>query len=134
MGNVIKKCIAGADLSGDQYLFVYVDGSDGERVKRTVDGTVVTTLGVLLNTPADDEIAEVQIAGRCLVRAGAAIEPYDIISVADTTGRAIVSTSGEAKVGQYIPGLIDATATGRDAADGDLIEILLFANKTTLAA
>lgn len=126
--------VAGADLSSDQYLFVYVDGADGERIKRQADGTLITTLGVLLNTPGDDEVATVAVSGPCLVRAGAAIEPYDYVVVEDTTGRATPATTGEAIVGQYIPNLVAATATGRDAADGDLICIMLFADKQNLSA
>lgn len=127
----IIKAVAGEALTSAQYLAVYVDGSDGERVKAAdgaADAYSSRVLGILQNAPADDAVAEVCIKGFCLARAGAAIEPYDYIQVENSTGRVIPLADGEC-IGQFLPALVDATATGRDAADGDLVRVLLFPRK-----
>ena len=134
----IIRAVAGADLSSDTGLFVGVNGaSDDERVVRITAGTSVLTLGVLINAPADDAVAEIAYEGIVTCKAGGAIEPYDYVSVEDTTGRAQAAVTSDAIVGQFLPLLDEAdpgSSGSRDAADGDTITIYLFADKQNLSA
>lgn len=124
----IIKAVAGESMASAQYHAVYVDGADAERVKiadGAADAYNTRFLGIVQNAPADDEVAEVCTQGFCFAKAGAAIEPYDLLQVENSTGRLIPLDEGIC-VGQYIPGLVDATATGRDAADTDEVYVYLF--------
>ncbi len=131
--NIVEQAIAGADLSALQYYPVYVDGADDERVKLLTSKTGATGMGFLANAPADNEIALVVVSGYAKAIAGATIEPYDMISVDGSTGKVILAaTTGTVILGQYRPPLLGTTATGRDAASGDLIRIWVYENKTNV--
>jgi hypothetical protein len=127
----IVNAIAGASLASDQFKFVFVDGSDGEKVKLvgTAGGTA-TCLGVLQNAPADDGLAFVAVEGVVEVYAGAAIEPFDYVTSTNAGLATPAVTSGHHVLGRYEP-LVEGTAAP-DAASGDLIRVRLFANKSVV--
>lgn len=83
---------AGADLSAaaNQYKFVKVSGESEVNVAADTD----VAIGVLQNRPEQGEGAEVAIAGRVQVRAGAAIADGDQVTC-NASGQAIVATTGE---------------------------------------
>ena len=125
-GNVVKG-LAGASLTASQYLFVYRDGTDGERFKVLSSLTDRESFaGVLQNAPADEERASVIPFGYTLVKAGGAIEDGDPITN-DATGKAIKATGGAPIRGYYVAEDSNTDGTSRDAADGDLIRVLLTA-------
>lgn len=131
MDQKIIRAKAGEDLSGAQFKFVYVDGSDTENVKlvATNGGTVGSLiLGCLQNTPEDDEAALVCVEGFCTAKAGAALEPFDMLTVNASGLLRKASQAGDYIVGCYVP---ESVANARrDAASGDEIRVLLFGDKT----
>jgi hypothetical protein len=60
--------VAGEDLSSAQYKFVKLDNGDG--TVKAVDGATDRPIGVLQNTPASGQIAEITIVGGTKVEAG----------------------------------------------------------------
>jgi len=60
--------VAGEDLSDAQYTFVKLDNGDG--TVKAVDGATDRPIGVLQNTPASGQIAEITIVGGTKVEAG----------------------------------------------------------------
>ena len=127
----IIRAKAGEDLSSHQFKLVYVDGSDTENVKlvATNGGTVGShILGVLQNEPEDDEAALVCVEGLCTAKAGAALEPFDLLTVNASGLFRKASQAGDFILGCYVP---ESVANARrDAASGDEIRVLLFGDKT----
>lgn len=128
---VQRQGIAGADLSALQYTFIYADGADSEKLKGQTSDTNLATVGVLINTPGDDEQAVYIAEGKVDVYAGGAIEPYDYV-MTDANGKAVVATTGKVILGQYVPDPENGALP--DAASGDLIPIDLVRDKTRLVA
>jgi len=125
---IVVNCIAGESLASAQFKFVYVDGSDSEKVKVVgTAGGVGTVLGVLLNAPADDGVAYVCVEGVCDVLAGATIEPFDYLTSTAAALATPAVTSGHYVLGRALPLLEGSSAP--DAASGDRIRIELFGNK-----
>jgi hypothetical protein len=131
MDQKIIRAKAGENLTSHQFKLVYVDGSDTENVKlvATNGGTVGShILGVLQNTPGDDEAALVCVEGLCTAKAGAALEPFDLLTVNASGLLRKASQAGDYIVGCYVP---ESVANARrDAASGDEIRVLLFGDKT----
>lgn len=126
----VVSAIAGADLTGSQFLVVYVDGADGEKVKVSGAAGNATVLGLLVNAPADDAEALVQVQGFATGKAGAAIEPFDHVT-SDAAGKLKpAATQNDYIIGQYVP--LPEAGVLPDAAANDEIRVLLFANKRTL--
>lgn len=119
--------ISGADLSALKYVFVKADGSDGEKIKVQGTSTATDTVGVLCPGSLGDNKRCMFIAtGFAKVYAAEALEPFDFVS-ADASGHAAKSTANDAILGRYIPRSgLSATAGDNDAADGGLIDVLLF--------
>lgn len=123
---------AGEDMSteADYYRrFVRSDGSDTENVIRATSALQRDILGVLVNSPGDDEAADICIGGLQLVMFGGAVEPNDYITT-DTVGRAIKWTpdAGSMKLGRYLPPA-DSSAeggNGLDAKSGAYGQVLLY--------
>lgn len=108
---IVVAGVAGADLTAAQGLAVYVDGADSEKIKLCTDDELTTVLGILLNAPGDDELAEVCVFGECEAIAGAAVEPFDHLMV-DGNGKLIAHTGTSAVTfARYIPG-VKASPTG----------------------
>lgn len=83
--------IAGADLTGSQYLFVKKGTNPGEIVACTAATDV--PFGVLQNAPASGAEAEVVVIGGTKIKAGAALAEDAVIGT-DTSGRAVALTVG----------------------------------------
>jgi len=133
--SITEQFIAGADLSTKQYLPVYIDGSDDERVKLLVSNTSILGIGFLENTPADNAIADVTVSGYGKGTAGGVLEPYDDLMVDGSTGKLLVAAgAGKVIVAQYRPGLAGTSATGRNAASGDTVRIWVYENMRFLVA
>lgn len=123
------RCIAGEALTSAQYLMVYTDGADGERVKKATDATSDVLLGILQNAPADDGTAWVITEGPTLAVAGGTIEPDDELTI-DSNGKVIKAAgSGNKIVGAYRPQIRFDGTLRPDAASGNLIEIDLYPRK-----
>ena len=121
--------IAGEDLSSSQYLVVYADGGDSERLKVAGAAGNATVVGVLLNKPADEEVCEVCMSGFAPGIAGGALEPFDVLTT-DAAGKFVpATTQDDYRLGQYVPPLENGAYV--DAAAGDKIRVLLFGNKLT---
>ena len=106
MLEVIERAVAGEDLSAAQYLAVYVDGSDGEKVKKVVtDGGTVGSLilGLLDNAPADDGDARVLVAGFGTGKAGEALEPFDVLTTTNDGRLRKLDSVGDIPIGIYFP-------------------------------
>lgn len=121
--------IAGADLSASQYLLVYADGGDTERIKVATSATDTQILGVLQNAPSDEGVAQICTHGLTKVRAGAALKPFDHV-MWGAGGKVIKYVAGASNVylGQYIPAVISTagstvTRSYKDAAANDIIDI-----------
>ena len=125
---IVVSGVAGADLTAAQGLAVYADGSDSEKIKICTDDELTTVLGILLNAPADDELAEICVFGECEAVAGAAVEPFDHLMV-DGSGKLIAHTgASNVAFARYIPG-VKASPTGAlsqpDGADTRTIKVFV---------
>ncbi len=129
--SITEVAIAGADLSAKQYYPVYVDaGAGNEQVKLATSNTAITTFGFLENAPASGAIARITTSGYGIGVAGGVIKPYDDVMLDGSTGKLIIATgTGKVVVGQYRPGLVGTTATGRDSVSGQEIRIYIYENK-----
>ncbi|MEO1272287.1 MAG: hypothetical protein AAFX99_29675 [Myxococcota bacterium] len=120
------KGLAGADLSSSQYLFVYRDGTDDERLKLLTSLTDRESFfGVLQNNPADEERGSFVCDGVTLVKAGGILEDGDPITN-NASGQAIKAENGAPIRGYYIAGKDNANGTSRDGASGDLVRVKLY--------
>lgn len=127
MLEVIERAVAGEDLSAAQYLAVYVDGGDGEKVKKVVtDGGTVGSLilGLLDNAPADDGDARVLVAGFGTGKAGGALEPFDVLTTTNDGRLRKLDSVGDIPIGIYFPKPRGGVLP--DAAANDLIRVRLF--------
>jgi len=105
---LVETYIAGADLTGSQYLFVKVNGATV-----VVAGDGEEAVGVLWNNPADTRAASVVRGGDPTVYAGAAIAAgIDVAS--DAAGKAV-----EAATGDFVLGKTRAAVASAD----DLVQI-----------
>lgn len=127
---VVIQAVAGADLSAKKGLFVYSDGSDTEHVKVSGDAGNGTVLGILLNAPADDGIAEICIEGFCNAVAGEALEPFDYLTSNSNGAARVVDTSNDYILARYVPPLENGAP--RDAASGDIVRVQVLQSKLTL--
>lgn len=112
--------LAGADLSGSQFLFVK------ESAAKTVNVCSAITdeaLGVLQNKPTQGQAASVAIDGTAKVKAGGVIA-FGAKVAPMASGKAQVAAST-----QFPRGIALEAA----AADGDLIEIALIPSGAPLA-
>jgi Uncharacterized conserved protein (DUF2190) len=89
------SAVAGANLSGSQYLFVKQHSVAGEVV---VAGNGENALGVLVNDPVAGQAATVAIAGKMKVIAGGTVAIGALVS-ADAAGKAVVPATGEYALG-----------------------------------
>lgn len=124
---IVHIGIAGADLSAAKGLAVYADGSDSERIKLCVDDELSTVVGILLNAPDDEELAEVCVFGICEAVAGADVEPYDRLMV-NGSGELIAHTGASAvSFARYLAPVVDngGTKSQPDGADGRLIKVFV---------
>lgn len=96
----LQATIAGADLSTTgQFLFVYLDKSDGNRAKLLTSPVHTTNAkGVLQNAPADNTTAEYRDVGLALVEAGGVIKPGDPVT-ANSASKAVVAGPGDVILG-----------------------------------
>lgn len=85
---------AGADLSAEQYTFM----ARGTGREVTQAGAGEAAVGVLWNSPAEDQAATVVVAGRPNVYAGAAIADGAAIA-SDATGRAVTAVADDIVLG-----------------------------------
>jgi len=104
----VETYIAGADLTGSQYLFVKSDGADV-----VVCGNGEAAVGVLFNSPADTHAASVVRGGDPVVYAGTALAA-GINIASDAAGKAVVAATGD-----VVLGVTRAAA----AAGDDLVQI-----------
>lgn len=106
--------LAGASQTANQYKFVKPASTAGE----IIVGTSATSacLGVLMNDPADGEVAEVAVIGTVRVLAEASVSAGDLVACS-TTGRAKTSTTSNNK--------IMGKALEASSSAGDLITIAL---------
>lgn len=107
----VETYIAGADLTGSQYLFVIESGANV-----VVAGAGEAAVGVLWNDPASGRAASVVRGGDPNVYAGEALAAgVDVAS--DAAGKAVAATSGDVVLGK--------TRAAADAAD-DLVQISFY--------
>lgn len=106
--------LAGADLSSSQYKIVKLASTAGE----VVVGAAATdnVIGVLLNDPADGEVAEIAVAGIVKVQAEASQSAGATVA-SSTTGRAKVTSTGNDGV---LGTLLDASTSA-----GDIVRVLV---------
>lgn len=99
----LRQFIAGEDLTGDEGLALYIDGSDSERVKVLGSAADDTFIGILVRGGADESIVDVATEGEVWAIAGAAVEPGDNLMV--TTGGKLIptATTGNRTVARYFP-------------------------------
>ena len=107
---------ASTDLSGSQYLAVKISG-----VRTVTVCTAITdkVFGILQNTPAANQTAEIMASGRTKMVANAAIAAGDTVGI-HTNGRAKTIAPGTDTT-QYIVGIAEDAAT----AAGDIISVWL---------
>ena len=108
----IPGIVAGADLTGSQFLFCVINSS-GKAVVNTTAGGICD--GVLQNKPDTDEGATVKPRGVSKVKAGGAVAAGSLVA-SSAAGKAAVATAG-----QEVQGRALEAAT----ADGDLIAVSL---------
>lgn len=106
-----KRHLAGADLSAKQFYFVKL--SAGEVV--LCSGATDVPMGVLLNAPADGELAEVAVFGGVKVVASGDLAVGGQIGT-DANGKAAVYAPGTDTT-KYIVG----TLVEDPGADGDIV-------------
>lgn len=116
---VTASFTAGADLSAGQYTFVKLN-SAGAVV--AVSAITDIPVGVLQNSPAQGQTAEVLVIGGTKVKAGAAIALPAVLGV-DASGRAVALVPGTAgaTLTQFIVGQADAPA----GAANDIISAIV---------
>lgn len=97
----LRQFIAGEDLTGDEGLALYLDGSDTERVKVLGSAADDTFIGILVRGGADESIVDVCTEGECWAIAGAAVKTGDDLMV--TTGGKLIptATAGNRTVAKY---------------------------------
>lgn len=108
-----KAYTAGEDLSAKQYRFVKFSAENTVHV--VDDADVDLPCGVLLNAPANGEIAEVGILGIFPVEAGANLAAGARIQASDA-GKAIAAASSGYEAG---------CTEGDPAADGDVVSCFI---------
>lgn len=86
--------LAGADLSAEQYTFVK---SDGDEV--TQCGAGEAAVGVLFNTPLEDEAATVIRGGEPNVYVGTGGVAIGNLVASDANGQAVVAAIGDVVLG-----------------------------------
>lgn len=98
VGATLPGMVAGADLTGSQYLFVVVDSN----AKVVVAGDGVAVDGVLQNNPDSDQAATVHGVGSVSkVKAGAIVAKGALVG-SDAAGKAVAATSGEYIAGRAL--------------------------------
>jgi hypothetical protein len=99
---------AGADLSAEQFKFVKLDTSGNVVVAAA---TTDRPIGVLQNTPEQNEAAEIAISGITKVKAGGSASVGNVVFTS-ASATAVTATIGSAASTFYIQGtfLEDATA------------------------
>lgn len=123
---IIWDGVAGQDLSASQYKVLYRDGGDTEKLKIVASATRTDIAGICLsNALGDDGTVRFAVQGPVRTVAGGAIEPGDKVS-ADASGDVIKAAAGATVIGEY---LCLGSGEVADAADGDEITILLYADK-----
>lgn len=122
----IVKAFAGEDLTGDLHKLVFFDGADSEKVKVVSSDTHAAQHGILVAESADDAICSVCVEGPAVAIAGGTIEPFDMIMGVATSGKVVVATTAKHAVGRYEPSVKGTASAAPDAADGDLINIVLW--------
>lgn len=126
MSTVIERAIAGENLSDAQYLAVYVDGADGEKVKKVAtDGGTLNKLilGLLDNAPADDGDAHVAVAGHAVGIAAEALEPFDLLTITSAGKLRKLDSVGDIPFAIHAPK--PRAGVLPDAAANDQIRVLL---------
>ena len=110
--------IAGADLTGSQYLFVKTSGANV-----VVCGDGEEAVGVLWNDPASGRAATVIRDGDPHVYAGAAIAAGANVA-SDAAGKAVTAASGDVVLGK---------ARAAAAAADDLVQIEFYRGGNVVA-
>lgn len=110
----IKTYIAGADLSAKQYHLVKISSSDDEKVE--LAGANGKAIGVLMNAPGLNQVAEVAVIG------GGANLKMDEAAAAGKYLTSSSSSQGEIAdaAGEHVCALLMEAA-----ADGDIAEVLV---------
>ena len=124
--------ISGIAGSGGVTAFTLVKMGSGLVDQYTTD-TDGDCIGVVQNTAASGEPCTVVLSGKTLARAGAAITAGSMDLYANSSSEVINAHAVAAVrylVGAYVPPSTDGGAA-QDAADGDLVEILLYQCKTS---
>lgn len=108
----IPDKLAGANLASSQYKIVKAASTAGEVIVAAAGSDKI--LGVLMNDPADGEVAEVAVLGivKCLAEASVAAGDH---VAASTTARAKATTSAN----DHVLGI----ALDASGAAGDLIRV-----------
>jgi hypothetical protein len=104
---------SGADLSAETNLYKFVKVSGESEVN--VAGAADVAIGVLQNRPEQGEGADVVVAGRTQIVAGAAIADGNQVTC-NASGQAIVATTGEPIFGIALTTVANA---------GEIVDVLL---------
>ena len=114
------SCRAGEDLSADadRYKAVKLNGTTAKEVIK-VTGATDNPIGILQNSPADEQLAQVAVLGTSKVRAGGAFNANAFLKI-DAAGK-FVTGGGGSDVNRAI-------ALEAATADGDIVEALLLSS------
>ena len=97
----VDAFIAGADLSAKQYYFVKLDASNANEV--VLAGAGEEAIGILTNTPASGEAAEVTVSGGSYLSIADATIAIDSMVKSDAAGQGtIASVTGDFAVARVI--------------------------------
>lgn len=109
-GAVRTTLIAGADLSNKQFHFVEQSNADG-RVT-VVDGATDRPIGVLQNSPKEDEAADILIVGGSKVAGGGTASAGQAL-FSNSTGKAVTLVIGGTASAAFMVGsFIEPSADG----------------------
>ena len=116
----LQSYIAGADLSAKQYTFVKFDTTIGQVV---ACGAGEVACGVLMDLGVAGGVAGAAVGvampgGGALLKAGGAMSPGDPVK-SDASGEGVEATAD----GDFYGARVDAI--GADAADGDLVPVIV---------
>ena len=102
--------VAGEDLSAKQFCFVELDAGDG--TVKAVNAATDRPIGVLQNTPASGQIAEITVVGGTKVEAGGTASVGQPV-FANASGLAVTLAFGSTGSAAYVVGtFLEDAASG----------------------
>ena len=102
--------VAGADLSAKQFHFVEIDPGTGNVT--AVNAATDRPIGVLQNTPAQGQIAEITVVGGTKVAAGGTASPGEPVFSSASATAVTLAFGGTGSAAYVVGTFLEAAAAG----------------------